>query len=183
MECNCNALEIITNSGGEYVEKLIEMYDSLVPKEFITCTMCFKKPSPVWIWNILAQNALTKGLENTSVLKFIEEKGILKNYSVDDLRAVVRAGNLNGILYIVGYGFDPTSDHDCNWRNYVNYGTLVVNMWKGVLKYATDDNDLNKYLQLQLKISEIDAVRKKREQDDSELMERANARECGFDNN
>ncbi len=154
MECNCNALEIITNNGGKYTEKLIELYNSFTQRSFIACITCYKKPSPKWIWESLSLVILTKEIINTDMLKFIETKKCLKVYNFNELEVVVEAGHLDNVRYIIEHGIDFTIIYDLNFGEYYTYGTLVEEMWKRLLKKATD-KDVVEYLQLQLKISEI----------------------------
>ncbi len=200
MECNCNALEVVTKKGGKHVEKLLELFYSLKLGYYITCFRhckkpcptwiwydleirdalaivedgkCFeprpsaddssfcKKPSSIWIWSDLAKVALMKGLANTNVLKFIESKKRSKEYGVECLEASAEEGRLDGIQYIVDHGFDPTSDKDCNWGDYETFGSLIINMWEKVLKKAVDaghdSGELFEYLELMVKISEVNA--------------------------
>ncbi len=157
MKCDCNALEIITEDGKEHKEKLIELYNILIQRVFKYCLDCVIKPSPGWIWDDLSRIALTEGLANTPVLKFIEKKKISKIYKAEDLRAAARVGNLTSVCYIVDYGFDATSRHDSDWRDYLSYGTLVERMWKGLLKIAPDNDDLHEYLHLMINICKMDA--------------------------
>ena len=200
MECDCNALEIVIERGGEYVEKLLELFYSLKLGYYKTCFRHCKKPCPrwiwsdleirdalaivakdgkyfeprpsaddssfcnkpssIWIWSDLAKVALMKGFANTDVLKFIESKKRSK-YGVSCLEASAEEGRLDSIQYIVDYGFDPTSNQDCNWGDYETFGSLVINMWEKVLKKAVDaghdSGELFEYLELMVKISEVDA--------------------------
>nr|QBK93924.1 MAG: uncharacterized protein LCPAC406_02380 [Pithovirus LCPAC406] len=161
MECECNALEVVKESGGKHVEKLLELYNNRIPRSFISCSQCFKKPEPCCIWESLAKEALLKGLTNIDVLKFIESKKTYNSYSPDCLMVSATAGHLDSILHILDYGLDSTGNHDCNWGDYEEYGTLVVNMWKNVLKKVVDaghdSGELFEYLELMVNISEVDA--------------------------
>ena len=69
MECKCDALGDMKKDGGEYIEKLVDLYNNREPRSFTSCTICFKKPETCWIWESLAREALLKGLANTDVLK------------------------------------------------------------------------------------------------------------------
>ena len=101
MECKCNELEVVKESGGKYVEKLLELYNNREPRSFISCTRCFKKPEPCWIWESLAKEVLFKGLANTDVLKFIESKKTYDFYSPNCLRVSATAGHLDSIRHVL----------------------------------------------------------------------------------
>nr|QBK93154.1 MAG: uncharacterized protein LCPAC403_02880 [Pithovirus LCPAC403] len=161
MECGCNALEVMKKNGGKHVDELFELYNNSTPGSFIKCTGCSKKPDPVWIWESLAKEALLKGLANTDVLKFIESKRMYEYYGSNFLKTSAAAGHLDSIQYIVDYGLDPTAHQDCSWDYFENYGSLVINMWKAVLKKAIDaghdSGELFEYLELMVKISKVNA--------------------------
>nr|QBK93153.1 MAG: uncharacterized protein LCPAC403_02870 [Pithovirus LCPAC403] len=161
MECKCNALEVVKKKGGKHVDELLKLYNNRSPRSFINCSRCFKKPAPFWIWESLAKEALLKGLANTDVLRFIESKKIHKYYNPRCLKASAAAGHLDSIQHILNYGLDPTAHEDCNWEDFEKYETLVINMWKKVLKRAVDtghdSGELFEYLELMVKISEVDA--------------------------
>nr|QBK92438.1 MAG: uncharacterized protein LCPAC401_00760 [Pithovirus LCPAC401] len=53
MECKCDALGIVTENGGKYVEELLELFYSLKQEYYTTCFKLCEKPCPRWIWSDL----------------------------------------------------------------------------------------------------------------------------------